>query len=72
VLQRLARFADFFICQREIVMRIGIGGSQLQCRLVGLNRFVDPSGLVEDVAKIEVRQRVARIRFDGFAIMMLG
>ena len=70
--ESFARLAKLFIGQRYVVVRVGVGRSQLQGSLVGLNRFLHASGLVEHVAQIEVGERVARIGFEGLAIIRLS
>ena len=70
MLERLAGFADFFEGQREIVVSVGIGGSELQGRLVGLNRFLHAPGLIEHIAEVEIRKGVARIGFNRLAVML--
>ena len=72
VFQRLARLADFFVGQRQIVMRVGVRRGELQGSLVGLDCFLHAAGFVEHIAQIEVRERVARIGFDGLAVVLLG
>src|ERR1017187_4028694 len=72
VSERLARFADLFVGQRQIVVGVGVGGSQLQGGLVRKNSFLHAAGLVEHVAEIEVSERVARVGFNGLAVVFFG
>ena len=70
--KRPARLMLTFISERKVVVRIGVGGSQLDGRSVGSDGILDPAGLVQHVAQIEVRQRIARIGLDRQAVMLLG
>jgi hypothetical protein len=65
-----AGLLKFLVCQRKIVVGIGVGGRQLQSSVIGLNRFVDSSRLIEHIAEVEVSQRVTRVGFDGRTIML--
>src|ERR1700687_5752868 len=72
MLERLARFTDLLVGQRQIVMRIGVSGSELQGSFVGANGFLYSASLIEHVAEIEVSERVTRIGFNGLAVMLFG
>src|SRR3954454_12101488 len=70
MLKRAARLTQLLKSQREIVVRVRIGGSKLNSDLVGLNRFLYASGFVEHVAQIEISQGVAWIGLDGLPIVL--
>ena len=70
MLESLARLAHFFVCEREIVMRVGVGGGQLDRHFVGLNRFLDASGFIENVAQIEISKSVPGIGLYGAAVVL--
>ena len=70
--QRFAWLLDLFKRQRQIVMGVGVGGRQLQGSLVGLDRFLDAAGFVEDIAQVEVSQRITRIRLDRTPVMLFS
>ena len=70
VFERLAGLADLFVGQRQIVVRVGVGGSELQGGLVSNNGFLHAAGLVEHVAEIEVSEGVARVGFNRLAVML--
>src|ERR1700732_3872945 len=63
VLERLARLTNLLKRQREIVVRISVGWSELQRRLVRLDRFLHPSSLIQNIPQVEVGKRVPRIGF---------
>ena len=67
-----AWFSKLLVGKREVVVRVCIGRRELQSGLVGLNRFLHPTSFVEHVAQIEIREGVARIDFDGAAVMSFG
>jgi hypothetical protein len=69
VVQSLARFFDLLVRQRQVVMRVGVGGSELQGGVIRLDGLVHAAGLIQNVAQIEVRQRVTRIDLDGAAVV---
>src|SRR5579862_1042370 len=70
VLERLAGFADFLVGERQIVVGVGVGGSELQSSPVGKNSFLHTASLVEHVAEIEISERVARVGFNSVAVML--
>src|SRR5271165_2252490 len=72
VFQSLAWLAQLFVGQGKIVVHVGVSRSQLQSGLVGLNRFFDAAGFVEDIAQIEVSECVSRVGFDGLAVVAFG
>ena len=53
-------------------MRVRISGSECNRGEVRLRCFLHPAGLIENIAKIEVAQRVAVVNFNGFAVVKLG
>src|SRR5271157_2942939 len=69
--KRLSRLAETFICQRQVVMRVGIGGRQADGGGVSGHSFGDAARLVEHVAKVEVRQRIAGIGRHGVTVVLL-
>ena len=52
-------------------MRVGVGGGELDRHLVGLDRLLHASSLVENVAQIEIGQRIARIGLQRSTIVFL-
>src|SRR6266446_6986845 len=72
VLQRLARLAYLLVGQRDVVVRVSVGGRELNRGLISFDGFLDASGFVEDVAQIEVGERVTWIDLDGRAVVLLG
>src|SRR5215471_13103156 len=71
VLESLPWLAKFLVSQGKIVVRVGVSGSQLQRRLVRLNSFLHAAGLIQDIAKVEVGQRVTRVGLDRVPVMTL-
>src|SRR5271157_1818186 len=69
--KRLSWLAETLISQRQVVMRIGIGGRQADGGGVSIHRFGDTARLVEHVAKVEVRQRIAGIGRHGVTVVLL-
>src|SRR5271154_2036737 len=70
VLQSLARLARFFVGERKVVVRVCVGGSKQDRRLVSLDGFLYAPSLVENVAQVEIGERVAGIGMQGCAIML--
>src|SRR6202521_3589174 len=52
VLQRLARLADLLVGQCDVVVRVGVGGSELNRGLISVDGFLDASGLAENVVQV--------------------
>src|ERR1700682_6777030 len=50
VLQRLARLADLLVGQCDVVVRVGVGGSELNRGLISVDGFLDASGFGGDGA----------------------
>src|SRR4051794_34190875 len=50
VLESLARLADLLIGEGDVIMRIGVGRSQLQSCLVGKNGFLHAAGFIQHIA----------------------
>src|SRR5215471_13676932 len=71
VLESLPWLAKFLVSQGKIVVRVCVSGSQLQRRLVRLNSFLHAAGLIQDIAKVEVGQRVTRVGLDRVPVMTL-
>ena len=72
VFQGFARLANFFVGESEVVVSVGVSGSELDGHFICLNAFLDASGFVEDIAQIEIGEGVARVSFQGGAIMFFG
>src|SRR5260370_10688657 len=72
VAQSLARLTCLLKGQGQVVMGVGIGGSQGDGGLVSADAVGQASSLVEHVAEIEVRQRVLEINLDSFAVITLS
>src|SRR5712692_1880941 len=72
VLQRLARLAHLLVGQRDVVVRVSIGGRELNRGLIGVDGFLDASGFVEHVAQVEMGERVAWIDLDRRAVVLFG
>ena len=70
VAQSGARLAKFFVGEREIVVSVGVGGGQRNGLTISFHRFGQASSLIEHVAQIKIGQSVARVGFDGGAIML--
>src|SRR5450755_1693421 len=56
--ESFARLFDLLVSQSQVVVGIGIGWRELQCRMVSLDRFRNASGFVEHVAQIEIGERI--------------
>src|ERR1041385_6770021 len=69
-MEGFAGLAAFFESQRQIVVRVGVGGSKRDSCLVGLDSIVQTAGLIQHVAQIEIRQSVTWVYFNGFAIVV--
>ncbi len=69
VLQGLARLAGFFKGQGQVVVGVSVSGRQSNGRLVRADGIRQAPGFVQHVAQVKVRQRVARVYFDRFAII---
>ena len=72
MLECLARLANFFVGEGDVVVRVGVGGRELDGGLVGGNGFLHPSGFVEHVPQVEVGEGIAGIDLDGRAVVLLG
>ncbi len=70
--QGFARFAHFFVSESEVVVGVGVGGSELHCHLISLDALLYAAGLVENIAQIEIGQRVAGIGLQRGAVVLLG
>ena len=66
----LCGLSHLLISQCEVVMRVGVGGSQLNRNLVSLHRFLHPSSFVEHVAQVEIGERITGSGFDGAAVVL--
>ena len=72
VFQRQARLSASLVREREIVVGIGVSGCQPYGCAVSDDRIWNAAGLIQNIAQIEVREGVARIHFDGLAIVFLS
>src|ERR1035438_1465888 len=72
VLQRLARRANFFVSKSDVIVRVRIGGRELNGGFVRTDRFFNASGFVEDIAEVKIGERVARVDLNGRTVMPLG
>src|SRR5579871_1236361 len=66
-----AGLADFFVGEREVVMSVGVGGSEQQGGFVRADRIRHAAGFIEHVAQIEIGQGVSRINVNGATIVLL-
>src|SRR5215470_2950897 len=53
-------------------MSVGVRRRQLKSSLVGLDRFLNASRLIEHIAQIEMSERIARVCFNRSTIVLLG
>src|ERR1700675_2310630 len=72
VLQRLARLAYLLIGQCDVVVRVGVGGRELNRGLIRVDSFFDASGFVEYVAQVEIGERVAGIDLNRRTVVPFG
>src|SRR5258708_32182697 len=72
VLQRLARFADFLVGQRDVVVRVSVGGRELNRGLISVDGFLDASGFVEHVTQVKIGERVAWIDLNRRTVVPFG
>src|SRR5262249_54922826 len=72
VMQSLPWLAGLFQRQGKVIVRVSVGGSQGDGRLVGANRVGQAPGLVQHIAQVEVGQRIARIDLYRLAVKTLG
>src|SRR5579871_4707519 len=72
MLESFARLTHFLIREGKVVVRIGVCWSELDRDLVGKDRFLDASRLIEHVAEIEIGKRVTRIGLDRVPVMCLS
>src|ERR1700686_1016122 len=72
VLQRLARLAYLLIRQCDVVVRVGVGGRELNRGLIRVDSFFDASGFVEHVAQVEIGKRIAGIDLNRRTVVPFG
>ena len=70
--QRPARLFQLFVSQGQIVVRVRVGGRQLQRRQVGFDRISHTPGLLEHISQIKMRQGISRIYPQRLAIVLFG
>ncbi len=58
----LSRLTQAFIRERQVVMGISIGGSQLNRGAIGYDCFLDPTCFIQNIAEIEVSQGITRVQ----------
>ena len=72
MLQRLARLAHLLVGQRDVVVRVGVGGRELNRRLIRVDGLLDASGFVEHVAQVEIGKRIAGIDLNRRTVVPFG
>src|SRR5437867_797707 len=72
VLKGLAWLFDFLIGQRNVVVRVGVCGRELECRVVCLNGVDHAASFIEHITEIKIGQRIASIDLDGATVMLLS
>ena len=72
VAEGLAALVLALIGQRQVVVGVGVPGSEANGGTVGVNGLAEPLQLVEHVAQIEEGQRVVRIGESRLAVKALG
>ena len=68
----LAALVLALIGERQVVVGVGVSGSEPNGGTVGVNGLAEPLQLVEDVAQIEEGQRVVRVGESRLAVEALG
>src|SRR5208337_1250397 len=72
VRKRFSRLAQTFISQRQVEVRVSVGGSEPDGGVIGRHRLGDAARLVKHVAEVEIRQGVAGIGCHSSTVVLLG
>src|SRR3954467_12081657 len=71
VVQRFAVVAGLFVGQCQIIVGVGVRGSELQRRLIDAYGFLQASSLVENVGQVEISQGISRIDLNRLPVVCL-